>query len=86
MWLCRARMGPLAADPDICPPGQHAVPVEQAPLISTMTSDAVEDDAAEVGLHPAGLIAAKKDVGSNNHNAFQLMMSWVCVQTSLASP
>ena len=75
VWLCRARMGPLAADPDICPPGQHAVPDEQAPLISTMTSDVVEDDAAEVGLHPAVLIAATNDIGSNNHNALQLMMS-----------
>ena len=58
MWLCRARMGPLVADPDICPPGQHAVPDEHAPLMSTIMSDAVQDDATEVGVHLAVCIAA----------------------------
>lgn len=67
MWLCRARAGSLAADPDVCPPGQHAVPDEHAPLMSTTVSD--EDDATEVGLHLALLMAATNNNGDiNNHN------------------
>lgn len=48
----RARVGPLAADPDICPPGQHAVPDEHAPLMSMTMCDAVQSDAAEEPLTP----------------------------------
>jgi len=51
-------VGPLAADPDIAPPGQHAVQDEHAPLMSMTMSDAVEDDATEVSLHSALLTAA----------------------------
>ncbi|DBA71965.1 TPA: hypothetical protein ACH3X2_010713 [Trebouxia sp. C0005] len=47
----RARAGSLAADPDVCPPGQHAVPDEHAPLMSTTVSD--EDDATEEPLTPS---------------------------------
>lgn len=74
VWVCRARVGPLAADPHICPPGQHAVPDEHAPLMSMTMSDAVEDDASEVSLHAAALSAAKKS-DSSIRSAFQLVTS-----------
>ncbi len=60
-------MGPLVADPDICHPGQHAVPDEHAPLMSIMMSDAVQDDATEVGVHLAVCIAA---------TSIQSLMCW----------
>ena len=66
MWVCRVRVGPLAADPHICPPGQYAVPDEHAPLMSMTMSD---DDATEVSLHAAALIAATNSV-SNDPSAF----------------
>ncbi len=74
MWVCRARVGPLAADPHICPPGQHAVTDEHAPLMSMTMSDAVDDDATEVSLHAAALIAATNS-DSNDPSALQLMTS-----------
>ncbi|DBA83628.1 hypothetical protein WJX77_000101 [Trebouxia sp. C0004] len=56
----RVRVGPLAADPNTCPPGQHAVPDVHAPLMSTTMSDAVEDDATEEPLTPTQHGTSKK--------------------------
>ncbi len=50
--LCRMRVELPLADPNICPPRQHAAPDEHAPLLSTALALAVEDDVTQVCLLP----------------------------------